>query len=228
MCPCLYFLEGMGGQKMLERWWWWSTTGGTGFKEIRSGLSNNWPAPIVALFWGLLAVLEVHALNLGKQLVSSSHARQGWWCSTPPTSRPETTTKERKLGAETENRDRPKYCPDVAFRDLVARALQSWDRPGRLGARWMCSPISWHFSNIVLSSIFQLPRLSFVFLLLHSLSVDSFSRGSPESACEEDMRPRHGFATQVILPTKNLVTHAFCGHSHGSTCVIKHWAWILV
>ena len=99
--------------------------GGTGFKEIRSGLSNNWPAPIVALFWGLLAVLEVHALNLGKQLVSSSHARQGWWCSTPPTSRPETTTKERKLGAETENRDRPKYCPDTAFRDLVAPALQS-------------------------------------------------------------------------------------------------------
>ena len=42
--------------------------GGTVFKEIRSGLSNNWPAPIIALFWGLLAVLEVHALNLGKQL----------------------------------------------------------------------------------------------------------------------------------------------------------------
>ena len=42
--------------------------GGTVFKEIRSGLSNNWPAPIIALFWGLLAVSEVHALNLGKQL----------------------------------------------------------------------------------------------------------------------------------------------------------------
>jgi len=40
--------------------------------------------------------------------------------------------------------------------------------------------------------------LSLVFLLLLSLSVDSFSRGAPESACEEDMRPRHGFATQDI------------------------------
>ena len=60
MFPCL-FLEGMGGQNMLE-------SDETVFKEIRPGLSNNWPAPIIALFWGLLAVLEVHALNLGKQL----------------------------------------------------------------------------------------------------------------------------------------------------------------
>merc|ERR1719209_296028 len=47
--------------------------------------------------------------------------------------------------------------------------------------------------------------LSFVFLLLHSLSVDSFSRGSPESACEEDMRPRHGFATQAGKPPAEIV-----------------------
>ena len=100
--------------------------GGTVFKEIRSGLSNNWPAPIIALFWGLLAVLEVHALNLGKQLPEHSHARQGWRCSTPPTTRPETTTKEsfgpRKL--------RPKTGIDqnivqTAFRDLVVRDPQS-------------------------------------------------------------------------------------------------------
>jgi len=47
--------------------------------------------------------------------------------------------------------------------------------------------------------------LSFVFLLLHSLSVDSFSRGSPEAACEEDMRPRHGFATQAGKPPAEIV-----------------------
>ena len=41
---------------------------GTVFKEIRPCLSDNWPRPIIALFWGLLAVSEVHALNLGKQL----------------------------------------------------------------------------------------------------------------------------------------------------------------
>ena len=83
------------------------------------------------------------------------------------------------------------------FRDLVAHLdvlssheiqLVGWGQDG-----WMCFPISRHFPTVD----FHLSRLSFVFLLLHSLSVDSFSRGSPESACEEDMRPRHGFATQV-------------------------------
>merc|ERR1712107_658094 len=34
---------------------------------------------------------------------------------------------------------------------------------------------------------------------------DSFSRGSPESACEEDMRPRHGFATQGGRPPAEIV-----------------------
>ena len=41
---------------------------GTVFKEIRPRLPDNWPRTIIALFWGLLAVSEVHALNLGKQL----------------------------------------------------------------------------------------------------------------------------------------------------------------
>ena len=69
--------------------------GVTVFKEIRPGLSNNWPVlQLLPLFWGLLAALEVHALNLGKQLPEHSHARQGWRCSTPPTTRPETTNKE--------------------------------------------------------------------------------------------------------------------------------------
>ena len=99
---------------------------GTVFKEIRPGLSNNWPAPIIALFWGLLAVLEVHALNLGKQLpeqlVSSSHARQGW-CSTTPTSQTETTTKESWALRHKTGIDR--NIVQTAFRDLVARALQS-------------------------------------------------------------------------------------------------------
>jgi hypothetical protein len=39
-------------------------------------------------------------------------------------------------------------------------------------------------------------------LLLHCLSLaHGFSRGAPEGACEEDMKPRHGFATQVGRPT---------------------------
>ena len=62
---------------------------------------------------------------------------------------------------------------------------------------------------ILTSDTFQPSRLSFVFLLLHSLSVDSFSRGSPESACEEDMRPRHGFATQVPFPRNWLILSSF-------------------
>ena len=197
-------------------------TCGTGFKEIRSGLSNNWPAPIVALFWGLLAVLEVHALNLGKQLVSSSHARQGWWCSTPPTSRPETTTKERKLGAETENRDRPKYCPDAAFRDLVARALQSWDRPGRLGARWMD----------VLSKFFQYWPLT---LFNHPGYPVYFSSCTPcqwtASAGALQSRPvRRTWDRDMASQLRFLFPELgyFCRHSCGSTRMTKHWAWILV
>ena len=39
--------------------------------------------------------------------------------------------------------------------------------------------------------------------------MDSFSRGSPESACEEDMRPRHGFATQVPFPRNWLILSSF-------------------
>ena len=61
--------------------------------QIRPSLSNNWPAPIIAPFWGLLVVSEVHALNLGKQLVSTCHARQSW-CSIGPTSPQETTIKK--------------------------------------------------------------------------------------------------------------------------------------
>merc|ERR1719150_1690714 len=68
----------------------------------------------------------------------------------------------------------------------------------------MSSPISRHFP-IFYSPTSQILRLSLVFLLLLSLSVDSFSRGAPESACEEDMRPRHGFATQGGRPPAEIV-----------------------
>merc|ERR1719150_2510740 len=68
----------------------------------------------------------------------------------------------------------------------------------------MSSPISRHFP-IFYSPTSQILRLSLVFLLLLSLSVDSFSRGSPEPACEEDMRPRHGFATQGGRPPAEIV-----------------------
>ena len=80
----------------------------------------------------------------------------------------------------------------------------------------MSSPISRHFP-IFYSATSQILRLSLVFLLLLSLSVDSFSRGSPESACEEDMRPRHGFATQVFRISDFL---------HFWKRVAKHETWV--
>ena len=117
---------------------------GTVFKEIRPGLSNNWAAPIIALFWGLLAVLEVHALNLGKQLpeqlVLSSHARQGW-CSSTPTSQPETTTKQESWAALRQKTGIDQNIVQTVFRDLPCTCSpvmrSTWQVRGQDG--WMCS-----------------------------------------------------------------------------------------
>ena len=83
----------------------------------------------------------------------------------------------------------------------------------------MSSPISRHFP-IFYSPTSQILRLSLVFLLLLSLSVDSFSRGAPESACEEDMRPRHGFATQVFRISDFHIS------GHLEIRVAKHETWV--
>ena len=47
-----------------------------------------------------------------------------------------------------------------------------------------------------------LPRLAWALLCLLAASphVDTYSRGAPDSACTDNMMPRHGFDVQVTKP----------------------------
>ena len=46
-----------------------------------------------------------------------------------------------------------------------------------------------------------LPRLAWALLCLLAASphVDTYSRGAPDSACTDNMMPRHGFDVQVTI-----------------------------
>ena len=57
------------------------------------------------------------------------------------------------------------------------------------------------------------PRLAWALLCLLAASphVDTYSRGAPDSACTDNMMPRHGFDVQVtILQTRHCHQYLNC------------------